>query len=329
MNDPVSLVARRSSTSPPAVETRSLSIAIGIASAGRAAILRQTIDYLARLEPIASRIIICVPDREDAAELEEKNGLEIITSPRGLTTQRNRLLQAAMPDCDVLVFLDDDFVPAPDFLSKLKCAFEASPDVVVATGHVIADGITTGGLSMSYALNAIATDATHDDGITEIYNAYGCNMAVRLAPIIQHGLTFDEKLPLYGWLEDIDFSRAIAPYGRSVMVLGARGVHLGVRTGRQSGLKLGYSQIANPIYLVRKRTMAASRAIALVGRNLLANLWGALMGDGTVDRRGRLLGNLRAAHDLITGRLSPLRILELDPLPERNVPLSAAEARRR
>ena len=77
-------------------------------------------------------------------------------------------------------------------------------------------------------------------------------MIVRTAPVLAHGLRFDENLPLYGWLEDIDFARSIAPYGRVVKSMLLRGVHLGVKRGRTSGVKLGYSQIANPLYMLEK-----------------------------------------------------------------------------
>jgi GT2 family glycosyltransferase len=64
---------------------------------------------------------------------------------------------------------------------------------------------------------------------------------------------FDERLPLYGWQEDVDLSRRLAAFGTVVKVPAARGVHLSVKLGRNSGVRLGYSQIANPLYLSFKR----------------------------------------------------------------------------
>ena len=105
-------------------------------------------------------------------------------------------------------------------------------------------------------------------------------------PFSSMRLAFDEQLPLYGWLEDVDFSRSIARYGRSVRVEGARGVHLGVKSGRQPGLRLGYSQVANPAYLIRKGTMSKARAIAQIGRNILAKRAALLLNDRSIDRLG-------------------------------------------
>ncbi|GJE62605.1 hypothetical protein MPOCJGCO_4738 [Methylobacterium trifolii] len=111
----------------------------------------------------------------------------------------------------------------------------------------------------------------------------------------------------------MDFSRQIAPYGRIVRVPASRGVHLGIKSGRQSGLRLGYSQIANPIHLMRKGTCSYRKALYLMCRNVAANLSRCPRPEPYVDRLGRCLGNLRAAFDIITGRLDPARILSFDP----------------
>ncbi|MGR9165017.1 glycosyltransferase family 2 protein [Rhizobium leguminosarum] len=307
---------------------RPLRMAVGIASAGRPSILRETIDYLTTLPDQPERLIVCVPTIDDAAGLTERLDVEVIVGSRGLTSQRNRIIQAAA-DTDVLIFLDDDFIPAATFLSRMAAVFAANPDVAIATGEVLADGILDGGLSMSKALQVLETAAEGAEQVTEVYNAYGCNMAVRLSPILEHALAFDEQLPLYGWLEDVDFSRSIARYGRSVRVEGARGVHLGVRSGRQPGRRLGYSQVANPVYLIRKGTMSKGRAVAQIGRNILANTRGLLFNDRLIDRWGRLNGNLLALSDLLVGRASPSRILEFGNPSPREMPSPSIATKRR
>ena len=143
------------------------------------------------------------------------------------------------------------------------------------------------------------------------YAAYGCNMAFRLSVIRAHRLAFDEALPAYGWLEDVDFSRRIARHGPLARLDGAIGVHLGVKGGRVSGRRFGYSQVANPLYLVRKGSYAPSRAAWLMGRNLAMNLLRALRPEPHIDRRGRVAGNVRALADLCAGRLHPARITGL------------------
>ena len=82
------------------------------------------------------------------------------------------------------------------------------------------------------------------------------------------------------------------------------------KSGRSPGVRLGYSQVANPIYLARKGTMAWPLARTHMSRNMLANTARTLRPEPWVDRRGRLKGNLLALWDLARGRLDPRRILE-------------------
>jgi hypothetical protein len=106
-------------------------------------------------------------------------------------------------------------------------------------------------------------------------------------------------------------------------------VHLGVRSGRQPGRRLGYSQVANPVYLIRKGTMSKGRAVAQIGRNILANTRGLLFNDRLIDRWGRLNGNLLALSDLLVGRASPSRILEFGNPSPREMPSPPIATKRR
>jgi hypothetical protein len=131
-----------------------------------------------------------------------------------------------------------------------------------------------------------------------------------------HALRFDERLPLYAWQEDVDLSRRLAPFGGPpfggiVNVGAAKGVHLGVKVGRGKGVRLGYSQVANPLYLSGKRTgYPLARALKHIARNLAMNVARSMAPEPYVDRRGRLLGNMLAIRDLAIGRMAPERILQ-------------------
>jgi hypothetical protein len=75
--------------------------------------------------------------------------------------------------------------------------------------------------------------------------------------------------------------------------------------------------------------MSWTRALAQIGRNILANARGALFNDRAVDRRGRLNGNFLALSDLLMGRASPMRILELSQSSNREMPSPSIAAKRR
>jgi GT2 family glycosyltransferase len=291
-------------------------IAVGIATAGRRDVLSRTITHLASQTRLPDTLVICpvkIGDVDTAILDAFPTRALAVTGAVGLPAQRNLILKATT-DADIIVFFDDDFIPEANYLANLERTFRDSPELVGLTGTLLADGIHGPGLNFDQGLAIIhaTAPATKEGRSVEVYGTYGCNMAFRLAPIRSGGLLFDENLPLYGWQEDIDFSLQIAPYGKIAKSDALLGVHLGIKAGRSSGAKFGYSQIANPIYLIRKGTMSWQHARKLMWRNLASNVVRSLHPEPWVDRRGRLKGNLLALKDMASGRISPRRILHLD-----------------
>lgn len=288
-------------------------IAVGIATRGRAAILAETLDELARQTRAPDRILVCHVTPEDVAELPRtRPDVTFLQSPAGLPRQRNAILDS-VPDCDVVLFLDDDFLPAPAWLEVLEGVMTAHPDCVVATGTVLADGAKGPGITVDAARKILADDVPPADAlaVTPHFNGYGCNMAFRMAVVRAHGIRLDEALPLYAWYEDIDVTRRLGVHGRILRLAGARGVHLGVKVGRTPGLRLGYSQVANPIYLARKGSFPWSHALPSAARHCAINLLRSFAPEPEVDRFGRFRGNMLAVFDLLRGRMAPDRILAL------------------
>jgi GT2 family glycosyltransferase len=291
-------------------------VVIGIATAGRREQIKLTLAQLAGQVQLPQRIVICPAGADDLDEAQLPAigcPVEVVRGPRGLTAQRNTIL-AACPDADVLIFFDDDFYPAPDYVQQVSALFAAHPDVVVATNHPVRDGATGPGIPHEEAVTLIASLQAEPEAapIKDTYGAYGCNMSVRMAPVRRHGLLFDANLPLYGWLEDIDFSRRIAAHGRVARHAGLRGVHLATKRGRASGLRFGYSQIANPLYLLNKGSMSRRYAWRHILRNLAKNVARFAWPEPWVDRRGRLRGNLIALGDWLRRRLDPRRVEQLE-----------------
>lgn len=260
---------------------------------------------------IPDRIIICISETDPVPDCKVSYAVEVIRAERGLPKQRNAIIAVA-EDCDIILFLDDDFVLSPAYIQVTMLAFENDPTVVATTGFLLADGSRKAGYNTTEAQEIIAQDSNPiDAGSMQVPHAYGCNMALRLSIVRKFELQFDERLPLYAWSEDIDFSHRIGRYGLILELTGARGVHLGTKQGRTSGYKLGYSQIANPIYLYGKGSYTFGRATRSVGRNMIMNLIRALLPEPYIDRYGRLRGNFRAIIDMVRGCMYPERILEL------------------
>ncbi|MDQ0391445.1 glycosyltransferase [Labrys monachus] len=299
---------------PGPAPARPARLAVALATIGRPDVVVRTVGEIKAQTRRPDEILVCAPTERDVGNIADLHpDVRLLIGRLGLTTQRNYLMEN-LEAADIVVFLDDDFIPDAHYLEFVETLFARYPDVVMTTGRVLADGILGPGLDFASARTAIdaAAGDPHDiEDVRDVYNGYGCNMAIRLDPVRRHNIRFDEKLPLYGWLEDVDFSRQLARYGRIIKAAATRGVHLGVKGGRQTGTRLGYSQIANPFYLMRKGTCSPAKALTIAARNVLANLVRSIRPEPHVDRRGRISGNSRALLDLLTGRLSPGRVLSL------------------
>jgi len=293
----------------------SLKIAVGIATTGRPRLLTEILIELAQQTRTPDDVFVCPAEPSDfddsATAGRMPYRLASVASSKGLTAQRNAILNA-VKNFDIVVFFDDDFVPCTYYLEELERCFAEQKSVVALSGHVIADGVKGPGLELAAAQSLLKSFPRYssESYLTDQYNAYGCNMSIRLAPVREHGLRFDENLPLYGWLEDVDFCRQLAPHGRIARNWRLIGVHLGTKGGRTSGVRFGYSQVANPLYLWRKKSVRLDQALRQISKNLLANLWHFVRPEPWVDRRGRVRGNIKGFSDLLRGRLDPRRILE-------------------
>jgi hypothetical protein len=288
----------------------SLKVFVVVATVGRADVTRRTVDRLADQSRLPDGILVVPVGEADIAGLETARGdPRVVFGERGLCRQRNKSLDVLAGQADVIVFFDDDFVAGPDYIAQVAELFASRPEIVGATGHVIADGVNNNGYDFDEAVALIEAApplALHERPIEALY---GCNMCIRLAAA--EGLRFDEALPLYGWQEDVDFTYQLGRRGQLVKTSRMSGVHMGSKAGRTPGKRLGYSQISNPVHLLRKRTMPRRMAVTLMLKNFAANLVKSPRPEPHIDRLGRLTGNLLALRDLALGRLDPRRILDL------------------
>jgi len=301
----------------PQAKTRaqeSLSVAVVIASLGRPDLLNCMIKRMAAQSVPPKLLLFSTVTPQDLPEdFVETEHVKAIFAPKGLTRQRNAALDLIGESCDIVLFYDDDFVPSLHAIENVSRFFAAHPDVVGATGHVLADGIKTEGISREDARKIVAArDAQGgypDDIVCECDGLYGCNMAYRTSAV--RDIRFDERLRLYGWQEDVDFAGALKGRGKIVWTRAFAGVHQGSKHGRTPGIRLGYAQIINPLYLVGKGTMPLGFALKLMSRNVLANHGKILFPEPWVDRLGRTKGNWIGLFDAVRGRLTPERIEEL------------------
>jgi GT2 family glycosyltransferase len=290
-----------------------MKVVVVIPTYGRKA---QTALLLARLEQQTrppNLVLVSAPDHTHVQPYSSTcYPVSFVFGKTGLCAQRNVALELALQSADIVTFFDDDFIPAHDYLYRVVAAFEQHPDWAVVMGKVVADGARGIGLDWATALMILSRFENHTvpvEHAVDHVGAYGCNMSIRTSLI--GDLRFDEKLVLYGWQEDIDFTSQLRKRGRVVGLQAPVGVHLGIKKGKVSGRRFGYSQVMNPIYLIKKGTVPPSFVLELMARNILANICRSFWPESYIDRRGRLAGNLIAALHILCGRIDPVLVLEI------------------
>lgn len=298
-----------------------------VATKGRPREARELLDWLDEqtLQPRA--IVVVGVETDDVEGVEEHHHARdgvlrvLLTHVPGLCIQRNAGLDylsrspAFARDEFFVVFFDDDFRPARDWLERCHEVLMAQREIAALTGKLLADGANQAALTSSLARSYIEGKTAplkhwaSGEQQRHVTSLYGCNMAYR-DRVVRH-CRFDENLPLYGWQEDQDFTSQAKAFGLTVYEPSCRGVHLGSRSGRVSGVRFGYSQIANPWYLIRKGTMSSRKGVRFVLRHLAANSTRTFIPSPRADYAGRLKGNLLAILDLMRGRCHPRRAADL------------------
>jgi GT2 family glycosyltransferase len=296
-----------------------LNTTVVVCSAYRPDVLTETIESLRRQSLQPREIIVSVFNRAHVpGKVRADSAVRVVVSgTQALSAQRNAAVKVVRTP--YTLFLDDDVEIGPNFIESMESLLDKSEDVVVATGFVVVDGVRgdTGVDRKSARAAVLNYVREHEDCDRE--EGYGCNLFVRTKVFDQ--VLFDENLPLYGWLEDLDFSTNCLRYGRIVRNAGTCVAHLGTPVGRISGLKFGYSQIVNPFYLWSKNgtprltNIAFAHWLLPVARNLFRTL--IRVPGNRSDRTGRFKGNMIGFCHLLAGKVDPSYILQLQEAVER------------
>jgi GT2 family glycosyltransferase len=290
--------------------------AIIIATKNRPKILAETLRSIERQIRLGDRVYVSGSSLEDAPDGDFAEGVIVLVGPPGGSAQRNTAIRQVPPDVEYMAFFDDDIELHPSYLEHAVSFLEKNPDVVAISGMMIADG----NISREAARALLDQDTTwmsnpslRDHGPHHIL--YACNAVIRAGPLRK--TMFDENLPLYSYGEDYDLSLRLKRFGRIGRLSNAVGVHLQTQTARVSGKRYGYAVIANNWYFIQKGVchIAAPwsyvRFVVIVLKRLYMNFRSALSGQVQRDPWGQLQGNLLALADIIFGRSSPNRILDL------------------
>ena len=284
-----------------------------IATKGRPRAMAHVLRLLELQTLRPSLVIVSATARDDVdSDLLTTLNVDYVFGSAGTCIQRNRGLDRIRSACDLVIFFDDDFAPAPLWIERCAHVFRAQESVVGAMGVLLRDGAQLDEVSWEEAGRLIESGipaAAEPPLVSECKDLYGCNMAYRMSAIA--GTSFDERLVLYGWMEDADFSRAVGRKGRLIQCGSMVGVHLGIKSGRISGKRYGYSQMVNPWYLHKKGTLSAREAWSKSLRPLLMNAAKIIRPEKHIDRLGRFGGNIIGIGHLLTGNCRPEAAAEL------------------
>jgi GT2 family glycosyltransferase len=290
--------------------------AIIIATKDRSEILAETVQSIRR-QTRPAHIYVSVSSLKHALAGDDAAGVTIFVGPPGGSAQRNTAIRQVPLDVQYMAFFDDDMELHPSYLQNAINFLEKNSDVVAISGMLLADG----DISREAARALVERDTTwttdpslRDRGPHHLL--YACNAVVRSGPLRQ--TLFDENLPLYSYGEDYELSLRLKKFGKVGRLSNAVGVHLQTQAARVSGKRYGYAMVANNWYFIRKGVchLAAPWSyvrflLVIVLKRLCFNFRDALSGRLQRDPWGQIRGNLLALVDIICGRSSPRRILEL------------------
>lgn len=185
----------------------------------------------------------------------------------GLTAQRNLGLQHST--ADIVHFVDDDVVLESGYLEALARLFERDNErTVVGAGGLITnqpprhprlwwrlacmDSIR-GGVILPSGVNVVVTQA---EVPLKVQWLSGCSMSYRRE--IAARVRFDETLPGYALMEDVDFSFRAAKFGQLVLEPAAKLAHNVSPEGRWDYERLYRAMTYRRAWFVRKNLHPAA-----------------------------------------------------------------------
>ena len=230
-------------------------------------------------------------------------GVRYLRHPRPTASgQRNAGIQAVDPDVDLIGFLDDDAVLAPEALENMLRYWAATPSELGGCAFNLANPPATAGrnlkqwrlvrrLGLYSDKQGVVTPSgwhtitgTVDQSVLVEWLPSGASLWRRDA-FAQH--RFDEFFDGYSYLEDLDFSYAVGRTYRLAIVADALYWHYPASGGRINAVRFGVVEVRNRLYFVRKHGLSTARC-------LLGLLVRFFMTLGTAVRRWDRQAALRA-----------------------------------
>ncbi|TLD69942.1 glycosyltransferase family 2 protein [Phragmitibacter flavus] len=292
-------------------------LAVLIPSRGRAVELAATYRSIRRQALLPAQVVFAVTNESDIVQVDRESGeIDFCYHQSGKTAQLNAGIRKLRPEITLVAIMDDDVELSKEYLRIVRKIFGEHQDLVGLDGHLLANG----GVDRQEALDLVnaydgnSPRSPDSDFAIRWYPSdkglYGCCMTIR-REVFNH-IQFDERLPMYSWMDDADIGIRAQRFGKCAYSPNACMAHLAVKSGRDSGIRFGFAQIMNPFYLGSTGVFQWSTVLKNhVLKAVAANLFGVMRRDKSVDRLGRLRGNWIALSNLVKGRIEPELIREI------------------
>ncbi len=168
-------------------------VTVVICTRNRPILLQKCLAAVSRLDPAANQVLVVDNSEgdDDTRKVALAYGARYTLEPvRGLSRARNRGI--AECDTDIVAFLDDDVIPAPDWLGFLLVPFNDERIGATAGGVITPDSHNTGGLEQ--CPRTLSNQDAHWMEIATFGGlGFGANMAFRKRALPTQRF-FDERL---------------------------------------------------------------------------------------------------------------------------------------
>lgn len=236
--------------------------------------------------------------------LEYKSSIKIIDSEPSTCIQRNVGLNF-LGDNEYVMFLDDDNKFYPDAFSKMQYFLNKNKDFVgVAFNQVYNEKKTIlDKLKKNYISNKIGIYSSDNGGFSSSgwqsrFVNFNHDSLVQWLPtraVIYKSnevknIKFDNKLGVYGYLEDLDFSLQLKKRGNLMVCSGARYTH--DQSITRPGFEFGKKELRNRYYIVKKHNLKKNLFFLTFLFRMVLTLKEGIFGD--INSFKRLAGNLVA-----------------------------------
>src|SRR4051794_35290545 len=101
-----------------------MKISVVIATIGRPELVPVMLGALGRQTRAPDLVVISAVKEGDVKLVDTPFETAVLFGPKGLTRQRNRALDLAESRSDIIIFFDDDFIPADDWIEEVEAIFE-------------------------------------------------------------------------------------------------------------------------------------------------------------------------------------------------------------